>query len=118
MEVENETIKSQLQISSLTSQLKRLQATVQQQQAAMDRQNKFRSQAESEIGHNNALIERKQTEIDQLNKKIAQKMSKMDGVSDNKHCSLHYQHASQYMYTVKYIEYIHVCMSMYHTLTE
>ena len=94
MEVENETTKSQLQISSLASQLKRLQATVQQQQAAMDRQNKFRSQAESEIGHNNALIERKQTQIDQFNKKIAQKMNKMDGVSDDKHCSLHYNYTN------------------------
>lgn len=81
MEVENETAKSLLQITSLTSQLRRLQATVDQQQTAMDKQNQFISQSEAEIGHNNALIERKQTQIDQLNKKIAQKMAKMNEVS-------------------------------------
>lgn len=82
VEVENETAKSLLQITSLTSQLKRLQASVDQQHTAMEKQNTFISQSEAEIGRNNALIERKQTQIDQLNKKISQKMAKMDGVSD------------------------------------
>ena len=80
VEVENDMAKSLLQISHLKSQLKRLQATVDEQSTAMDTQNKLISQTEAEIGRNNALIERKQTQIDQFNKKISQKLSKMDGV--------------------------------------
>ena len=79
-EVENETAKSQLQITSLTAQLRRLQEVLNQQNATVDKQNSFISQSEAEIGRNNALIERKQTQIDQLNKKIGQKLAKMDGV--------------------------------------
>ena len=87
VEVENETAKSLLQVTSLTAQLQRLQSLLDQQQAAMERHNTFISQSEAEIGRNNALIERKQTQIDQLNKKITQKVAKVDGVGTNLSCA-------------------------------
>ena len=53
VEVENETAKSLLQITSLSSQLKRLQTSVDQQHTAMDKQNIFISQSEAEISRKN-----------------------------------------------------------------
>ena len=79
--VENEISQARLQHSHVTSQLRRLQQTVDEHNAATQEKNVLISKAEAEISKNNALIERKQTQIDQLNKKIEQKMSKLDGVS-------------------------------------
>ena len=81
--VENETAATLLQIADVTSRLKRLQQSVDEQNAAMQNYNTLISRAEREITKNNALVERKQTQIDQLNKKIDQTMSKLGGVSSS-----------------------------------
>ena len=70
-----------LQISEVTARLKRLQQSLDEQNAAMQLQNNLISKAEMEITKNNALVERKQTQVDQLNKKIDQTLSKLGGVS-------------------------------------
>lgn len=69
-----------LQISDVTSRLKRLQQGLDEQNAAMQQQNKLISRSEAEIVKNNALVERKQTQVDQLNKKIDFATSKLGGV--------------------------------------
>lgn len=65
----------------MTSRLKRLQQSLDEQNAAMQQHNVLISRAEMEITKNNALVERKQTQIDQLNKKIDQVTSRFGGVS-------------------------------------
>ena len=79
--VENDISQTLLQISYVTSRLKRLQQTLDEQQEALQKQNELISHTDVEITRNNALVERKQTQIDQMNKKINQKLSKMEGVS-------------------------------------
>ena len=79
--VENDISQTLLQISYVTSRLKRIQQTLDEQQEALQKQNELISHTDVEITRNNALIERKQTQIDQMNKKINQKLSKMEGVS-------------------------------------
>lgn len=79
-DVDNEISRNLLQISEVTSRLKRLQQSLDEQNAAMQQQNNLISRAEIEITKNNALVERKQTQVDQLNKKIDQTISKL-GVS-------------------------------------
>lgn len=79
--VENEISQTRLQLSHVTNQLRRLQQTLDEHNAASQENNKLISKAEAEIAKNNALIERKQTQVDQLNKKIEQKLSTMEGVS-------------------------------------
>ena len=79
--VENDISQTLLQISYVTSRLKRLQQTLDEQKESLQKQNELISQTDVEITRNNALIERKQTQIDQMNKKITQKLSKMEGVS-------------------------------------
>ena len=78
--MENDISQALLQISHVTSRLKRLQQTLDEQSMAMQKQNDLISHSESEITRNNALIERKQTQIDQYNKKVEQKLSKQEGV--------------------------------------
>ena len=78
--VENDITQNLLQISHVTSRLKRLQQTLDEQNAAVQKHNKLISHSEAEITRGNALVERKQTQIDQMNKKIDQKLSKMEGV--------------------------------------
>ena len=79
--VENEISQSRLQLSHVTGQLRRLQQTLDEHNAATQEKNVLISKAEAEIAKNNAQIERKQTQVDQFNKKIEQKISKMEGVS-------------------------------------
>lgn len=79
--VENESALTTLQISEVTSQLKRLQQVLNDQNEAMQKQNCLITMSEADIVRNSALIERKQTQTDQLNKKILLKISKMEGVS-------------------------------------
>ena len=79
--VENDISQTLLQISYVTSRLKRLQQTLDEQQESLQKQNELISHSDVEITRNNALVERKQTQIDQMNKKINQKLSKMEGVS-------------------------------------
>ena len=79
--VENDISQTLLQISYVTSRLKRLQQTLDEQQEALQKQNELISHTDVEITRNNAFVERKQTQIDQMNKKINQKLSKMEGVS-------------------------------------
>ena len=79
--VDNDISQTLLQISYVTSRLKRLQQTLEEQREALQQQNELISHSDAEITRHNALIERKQTQIDQLNKKIDQKLSKMEGVS-------------------------------------
>ena len=79
--VDNEISSTRLQTSLVTSQLKRLRQSLDEQAGSMQRQQQLLSHAEAEITQHNALIERKQTQIDQLNKKIELQMSKMEGVS-------------------------------------
>ena len=79
--VENDISQTLLQISYVTSRLKWLQQTLDEQKESLQKQNELISQTDVEITRNNALIERKQTPIDQMNKKITQKLSKMEGVS-------------------------------------
>jgi len=80
--VDNNISQTLLQISYVTSRLKRLQQTLEEQKEALQQQNKLISHSDAEITRHNALIERKQTQIDQLNKKIDQKLSKMEGGED------------------------------------
>lgn len=79
--VENESAQTTLQISGVTSQLKRLQQMLDDQNETLQTQNNLITVSETEIVRNSALIERKQTQTDQLNKKILLKISKMEGVS-------------------------------------
>jgi predicted nucleic acid-binding Zn-ribbon protein len=79
--VDNETSDTLLQISDVTSRLKRLQQGLDEQNAAVQQHNKLITRAEMEIVKNNALVERKQTQVDQLNKKIDFATSKLGGVS-------------------------------------
>jgi len=79
--VDNNISQTLLQISYVTSRLKRLQQTLEEQKEAFQQQNKLISHSDAEITRHNALIERKRTQIDQLNKKIDQKLSKIEGVS-------------------------------------
>ena len=55
-----------------------LQQSLEEQSAAIQKQNDLISHSEGEITRRNALIERKQTQIDQFNKKIEQKLSKTE----------------------------------------
>ena len=75
--VENDMSQILLQISYVTSHLKRLQQTLHEQQEALQKQNELISHTDVEITRNNA---RKQTQIDQMNNKINQKLSKMERV--------------------------------------
>ena len=78
---DNETATLEIQISDLQSKLEGLQHQMDVQNAHIEEQNALITQSESEIARNNHLIERKQTQIDQLNKRIAQMMTKTEGVS-------------------------------------
>ena len=80
--VENEISLTRLQLSHVATQLRRLQQSLDERNAATQEKNELISKAEAEITKNNALVERKQTQIDQFNKKIEQKASKLDGVSE------------------------------------
>lgn len=88
--MDNETSDTLLQVSDVTSRLKRLQQNLDEQNTAMQQQNKLISRAEMEIIKKNALVERKQTQVDQLNKKIDFATSKLGGVSS----SLYFQGAN------------------------
>lgn len=79
-DTDNEISKTLLQMSEVTSRLKRLQQSLDEQNAAMQQQNKLISTAEMEITKNNVLVQRKQTQVDQLNKKIDITTSRLGGV--------------------------------------
>ena len=80
-DTDNEISKTLLQMSEATSRLKRLQQSLDEQNAAMQQQNKLISTAEMEITKNNVLVQRKQPQVDQLNKKIDLTTSRLGGVS-------------------------------------
>lgn len=82
---ENEISLTRLQASQVTSQLQRLQQTLDEHNTAAKEKNDLISDAEAEILKNNSLVERKQMQIDQLAKKIYHKMSELDGVSIKVH---------------------------------
>ena len=70
-----------LQIADVTSELRRLQQLLDEQNTSIQKRNTLISSVETEMVKNQSRIERKQTQIDQLNKKIGVIAAETGGVS-------------------------------------
>jgi len=85
--VENDISKIMLQIADVTSELRRLQQLLDEQNTNIQKRNILISSAETEMVKNQSRIERKQTQIDQLNKKIGVIAAETGGVSSIAACT-------------------------------